>query len=186
MAVSTILLESPIIQLRATTGIRHLSCITNLSILTCVLILMLFILFISDCCDCVSFIFVIVCCSVVSVVCISVSCVFCCCCVMSSLCCCCCCVMSSLCCCLFSTWAYVSVVFCWWRLFMCCLILSHCLDVAVWGPLQFVHFLFLFLFWQLLRGQFSPHRTHLYSLVQLVFVCPSLLQFVHCICVLFM
>ena len=44
----------------------------------------------------------------------------------------------------------------------------------------------LFLFCQLLRGQLSPHRTHLYSLVQLVFVCPSLLQLVHCICVLFM
>ena len=123
-------------------------------------------------------------CAVCKELCSSSSFVFCCCFVMSSLCCCCCCVMSSVCCCLFSTWAYVSVVFCWYRLFMCCLILSHCLDVAVCGPLQFVHLLFLF--WQLLRGQFSPHRTHLYSLVHLVFVCPSLLQLVHCICVLFM
>ena len=67
---------------------------------------------------------------------------------------------------------------------MCCLSLSHCLDAAVCGPLQFVHFFYFIL--AIIEGTISPHRRHLYSLVQLVFVCPSLLQFVHCICVLFM
>ena len=63
---------------------------------------------------------------------------------------------------------------------LCVVSVCHIVLMLLCGARCSLYIYFLFL--QLLRGQFSPQRTHLYSLVQLVFVCPILLQFVHCSC----
>ena len=67
---------------------------------------------------------------------------------------------------------------------MCCFIAVQFLEFDAWFPLQFMHrfVLLVHLFWE----QSPPHLTHDCLFLQCLFVCPSLWQFVHCNCVLFM